>query len=95
MRLHISVHNSQGVHILENHSHISCNLDSGSYVNLVAVFLHVEQVEKTKLHVFENYVNVWDVGDHSHQHAHVGMAQDSLHHDLILDLLQKLLAQPF
>lgn len=51
---------------------------------------HVQEVVKTAL--FDDLVHDDDVGDlghASHEHADVWVSQDTLHHDLVLNLMEQ------
>lgn len=49
--------------------------------------------ERPLLNVLENYIDIWNFGDHAHEHSDVGVAQDALHHNLVLDFVEKLVSK--
>jgi hypothetical protein len=76
------------MHVLKHDCSISCDSHPFFDTQIHCHLLHVQHVVEGPLgHVLKHYVDVGDLGDHTHQDRDVRVAKDRLHYDLVLDLL--------
>jgi len=79
------MHNLHGVHVQERESCISHNSDSLGHRELNDLLLHVKQVEKRSIDVFEDDNDVRNGRHHTHDESNIGVSKDTLHNDFILN----------
>ena len=89
MALDVAVYDSEVMHIEINPGALECDFDSEGHRE-VDVALHVQRREQAVVHELIDDHDVWDGGAAAHQQGDIGVPQDALHHNLVLNLREQL-----